>query len=186
MRALNFKASFTKTTHKQRKQLYNEARETGEQVVQGCGSCIETYAWLAIILGCWSQEYGIVRSAFGGIANKIKRYAETVIKTDSTYYDGAGFRILGRLNFLAPKVPVVLGWPSKKTALLLLQKSYALNKSNLLNCQYLAEALYFEGKIDEAKAVATQALSSTQVSSDGLVEDTFTKRSIKSLLISWK
>jgi hypothetical protein len=127
-----------------------------------------------------------VRSAFGGVANKIKLYAETVIKTDSTYYDGAGLRILGRLNFLAPKIPVILAWPSKKQALSLLQKSFALNKSNLLTCQYLAEALYSEGKIDEAKTVATQALSSTQLSSDGLVEDTFTKRIIKSLLISWK
>jgi tetratricopeptide (TPR) repeat protein len=109
-----------------------------------------------------------------------------VIKTDSTYYDGAGFTILGGINLFAPKIPVILPWPSKKRALFLLQKSYALNKENPLICRFLAEALYSEGKVDEAKAIATQALSSTQVSSDGFVEDTFTKRTIKKLLAAWK
>jgi tetratricopeptide (TPR) repeat protein len=185
MRALYFKAYYTKTTQETRKRLYNEARKVGEITTENCNSCIESFAWLGIVIGVWGQEYGILRSAYDGVANKIKILSERVINLDSSYYDGVGYRVLGRLNFLAPQIPLILPWPSKKDALSLLEKSYRLNNSNLLTCQYYAEALYGQGKKEQAINVANEAINSLIVS-DGIVEDTFTKREIVSLLKTWR
>ena len=142
------------------------------------------HTWMAIIWGVWGEEYGIIRSARKGVAGRIREHCEKVIELDASFQDAAGYRVLGRLHFKAPRIPILLGWPSKEKAVEYLEKAHQIASGNLYTKLYLAEALYERGTKDRASGLMKEIIETTLLD-QGIVEDAFNKKRAEELLRQW-
>jgi hypothetical protein len=64
-----------------------------------------------------------------------------VIDLDPNLEEGGGYRILGRLHDVSPRILFVTGWISRPAALANLRKAYRAAPNNSVNRLFLAEAI---------------------------------------------
>ncbi len=145
VRAALLKGNHTSMEKNSKKELYLEAKNTIEKVLDKYPSSGEVIYWYCAALGSWAQIYGVLAAAKAGVADKLKSLCEKLITMPSSKMKARGHRVLGRVHFEAPYIPFILSWPSNKEAIKHLQNSIALDKENPLSYSYLAEALYEEG-----------------------------------------
>ena len=93
--------------------------------------------------------------------------------------------MLGRVYFKAPKIPLILGWPSKKKAVAILEESYKVAPENLNTRQFLAEALYSQGEKERAIQMMKEILAETETI-EGIAEDAVIKHEVKTMLAEWE
>lgn len=108
----------------------------------------ETYFWGAITWGLFGMSHSMLASAKEDVAGKIKRYSEVLIALDPSFLDGAGYRLLGRLHALTPRVPFFSMWIDRAEAVRLLKSALAVSNSDPRNAFFLGEAL-LESKPDQ-------------------------------------
>lgn len=185
IRACYFKGEFAETESDAKKAVYDVGKKAGEEGLKQFPESVELHAWMAIIWGVWGEEYGILRSAREGVAGKIRDHCEKVIELDDTYYDAAGYRVLGRLHFKAPKIPIILGWPSKDKAVEYLEQAHEMAPRNLYTKLYLAEALHNRKQQERAATLLREVIDS-QGLYQGVVEDAFNRKQAAEILAEWE
>lgn len=185
IRAYYFKGNYTVKDSEIKKAIFDKGKELGEQGIKEFPDSPGIHLFTAIVWGVWGEEYGILKAAKEGVAGKIKTYCEKVIELDPNFDHAGGHRVLGRVYFKAPKIPLILGWPSNKKAIEILEQGLKLAPDNLITKQFLAEALYKEGQKDRAKQLLNDVLATTALVG-GVAEDADTKNEVKQLLAEWQ
>lgn len=102
----------------------------------------EVLFWATISWGVWGMTYGDFKAALNDVAGKCARYSELLIRINPDYRDGAGFRLLGRLHTVVPRVPFFTNWINREHGIDLLRKAVATSTNDLRNELFLAEALF--------------------------------------------
>jgi hypothetical protein len=146
MRATYFYAIYAESDSAKQKKAFSDVIELGEETLADKSSSAALNYHLAVAWGSWGDINGIFASARKGIADKVKELGEKVIKLDPAYAEGGGYRTMGRLHFMAPRIPFFLSWPSKKKSQGFLEKAIKLGPTNITNHLFLAETLYANGK----------------------------------------
>lgn len=94
---------------------------------------VEAHFWLGANYGTYGEVKGVLKSL--SLVKPIRTEMETVVRLDDKYQGGAGYRVLGILDY---KVPGFAGG-SKKRALENLKKAVEIDANNAFNQYYLAE-----------------------------------------------
>lgn len=182
--ALYFRGYFTTAEKSQKKQLYDRCRELSvtamdrlrkiavssgvtvqedifesspaaqAQVFSSVPKAQEVYFWSAITWGLWGMTFGNLASARESVADKVRDYSEVLILLNSDFADGGGYRLLGRLHSLAPRVPFFTGWVSRTKGVELLRKAYSVSNRDPRNALFLAEALLEQHSRDKPETIA--------------------------------
>ena len=185
MRAYYFKGKYTTDDSELKKKIYDLGKELGKVGLEEFPESVGIHLFSAIIWGVWGEEYGILKAAKEGVAGKIKEHCEKVIELDPNFDEAGGYRVLGRVYFKAPKIPLILGWPSKKKAVEILEQSYKIAPKNLNTRQFLAEALYSQKQKEPAIQMMKEILAETDVI-EGIAEDAVIKHEVKVTLAEWE
>lgn len=184
LRAYYYKGNFTTNDHELKKQIFDKGKKLGVQSIEDHPESAGIYFWTAVLYGVWAEEYGKLKAAREGAAGKIRGYCEKAIEIDSLFGDAGGYRILGRVHFKSPKIPLILGWPSKEKAVEYLEKAVELAPNNLYGKQYLAEALYERKQKDRAISLAQEIIVSDYIGL-GVAETARVKHEATVLLEEW-
>ncbi len=185
MRAYYFKGKYTTNDSEMKKKVYDLGKDLGKVGLDEFPESVGIHLFSAIVWGVWGEEYGILKAARKGVAGKIKDHCEKVIELDLNFDEAGGYRVLGRVYFKAPKIPLILGWPSKKKAVEILEKSYNIAPKNLNTRQFLAEALYSQDEKERAIQMMKEILVETDTI-EGIAEDAVIKHEVKTTLAEWE
>lgn len=185
MRAYYFKGKYTTDDSDLKKKIYDEGKNLGQAGLEEFPESVGINLFSAIVWGVWGEEYGVLKAARQGVAGKIKEHCEKVIELDPEFDEAGGYRVLGRVYFKAPKIPLILGWPSKKKAVEILEKGFELAPDNITTKQFLAEALYSRDQKERAIQLMNEVLAEQEIR-EGIVEDAVIKEEIKATLAEWE
>jgi len=137
----------------------------------GDGTAGETFFWTAVTWGQWSLVHGKMSAVRQGAAAKIRDDARITIAIDPHLEDAGGYRVLGRLHAVSPKVVFFTGWIDREEAIKNLREAVRLAPDNLVNKVFLAEAIH-EYSEDRAPAVdLLKAVLAATPHPDHIVED---------------
>ena len=139
------------------------------------------HCWLGILWGYWGEMNGNLAAARAGVPGKVREHAERTIELNSTYLDAGGYRMLGRLHHKVPKIPLLLGWPSKVKAEYYLRKSCQMFPENLFNKLYLAELLLDRNQKEEALQLLSEIVTQKEVV-EGIASDSWIKDKARRIL----
>jgi hypothetical protein len=211
MRALRFKGVYVAQTEKEKKAVFDEAKQVGSEgirqldrylssrragpIIKGeIGPIVaalrdiphtgELLYWDAANWGEWALVFGKVAAARLGVADRIRREATIVINMDPKIENGGGARILGRLHHQTPRIPLITGWASNAEAVRFLEKSAALDPENKLTQLFLAEALA-DHKSRGRATVILRGIVADFVDPLYAVEDAAVKEEAKLRLMEW-
>ena len=100
----------------------------------------ESIAAAALAHGYYSASFGIVKAIFKGAAGRYKKLCKQLIKIDENYGGALGYKMMGKLYYVAP-------WPvgSEKKAIKFYKKALEVDNS-LLEPHYYLGMLYLENK----------------------------------------
>ena len=184
LQAYYFKGRYAMPDKDSRKAVYEEAIKIGEESLKEYPESAAIHVMMAAILGVWSQDIGMITAARSGVANKIREHCEVAMKSDDIRIKAGGYRILGRVHSVAPKIPFILGWPSKKKGVELLEKALEMEPKSLITKYFLAEALYERDKKERAIKLMEE-IPGTNEMVHGVVEDAVVKRDATEDLKKW-
>ena len=198
LRATYFKAEYTGLDDVKKAALYDRAKPVAEEAIailrkraglkinrsaqtlepQELGAALagdeqagETFFWTAVNWGQWGLAHGKWAAARAGVASKIRDDSRTTIAIDPKLEDAGGYRVLGRLHSVSPKIPFVTGWIDRDEAVQDLRKAVSIAPRNLINLFFLAEALQeWTDQKGEAVEILKQVIAATP-HPDHLVED---------------
>ena len=185
MRAYYYKGKYATQNSELKKKIYDQGKDLGKIALEEFPDSPGVNLFSAILWGVWGEEYGIFAAAKKGVAGKIKKLCEKTIELDPKFDDAGGYRVLGRVYFKAPKIPFFLGWPSKKKAVEILEKSLEIAPDDLTTKQFLAEALYSQKQKDRAIKIMKGILATEEVT-EGVAEDAIIKSEVKATLADWE
>ncbi len=184
LRAYYFKGNFTTDDKELKKRIYDDGKKLGVESLEHFPESAGINLWTAILYGVWAEEYGKLKAAREGAAGKIRDYCQKAIQLDSLFGDAGGYRILGRVHFKSPKIPFILGWPSKEKSQRYLERAIALAPDNLYGKQYLAEVLYERDQKDKAISLVQEVVVSDN-NSLGIAETARVKKESTEILEKW-
>jgi len=140
--------------------------------------------WSAINWGLWGMSAGYFTSARYGVAEKIRDHAQMVIDLDPQYFDGGGYRLLGRMHSIVPYVPIFMNWISKKKGLDYLRKAYMISQKDPRNLLFLAEAILESEPQHKAEALRLiKVVAGMKPDQNFIVEQSETINQAKELLL---
>lgn len=212
LRATYFKAEYTGLTAEQKSALYERAIPIADEAVDlerrraanktggnpsglepaeigkalaGDATAGETFFWNAVTWGQWALVHGKMAAVRQGVAARIRDSARAVIAIDPRLEDAGGYRVLGRLHAVSPKVVFFTGWIDRDEAVKDLKQAVDLAPGNLVNRFYLAEATH---DFTEDKAAAVDLLKGILAAAphpDHLVEDLRIQAAARRDLQAW-
>jgi tetratricopeptide (TPR) repeat protein len=141
--------------------------------------------WAAVGWGQWGLGTNKLEAARQGVARRIRDECLALIALAPAFEEGGGYRILGRLHARAPRIPLVTGWVSRAEGIRLLRLAVATAPDNLVNLQFLAEALAEAGERAEAIALEERIIASRPDPSHA-VEELAIQRTARTNLEAWK
>ncbi len=150
LRATYFYTTYAEKVPAKQKKALTDAMEIGEKILADHPSSVALNYQMAGAWGTWGELNGIFSSARKGVADKVKKLAETAEELDPSYAEGGAYRTLGRLHYKAPRIPFIISWPSKKESQKYLEKAVKLGPTNLTNHLFLAETLFANGNNKKA------------------------------------
>jgi tetratricopeptide (TPR) repeat protein len=213
LRTLRFKGAYVANTDDEKKQIYGDAKNAGEQAlvvvdkrlrekgvssiskatetqVADAGKAIpgagEVFLWDSINWGEWALAYGKFAAARAGAADRIRREATIANLIDPKLEGGSPSRVLGRLHDQTPRIPFITGWASSKEAVKFLNDSLRIDPTNKITIVFLAEAMVAND--GDTKPQAIQMLKSAvaaPVDQNYVVEQTAALNDARNLLKRW-
>jgi len=147
-----------------------EPQEIG-RALAGDATSAETFFWNAVTWGQWALVHGKLSAVRQGVAARIRDDARITIAIDPKMEDGGGYRVLGRLHAVSPKVVFFTGWVDREEGLRNLRQAHDTAPGNLVNQFFLAEAIH---EFTEDKSAAVDLLKAVLGAAphpDHLVED---------------
>ena len=184
LRAYFFRGFYATPDSDRKKRLYDDAIDVGKRAVEEFPESPGINVWMATMWGLWAESHGSMSAATRGVAGKIRKHCETALLSDSTFCDAGALRVLAGVYFKAPKIPLILGWPSKKKALEFINRSLAIAPDNLFSQRCQAEILYARKKHEQACEIMFR-IASGQETVSGLVEDTQIRQRASEILTEW-
>ena len=132
------------------------------------------YFWSAISWGLWGMTHSYFDCVRKGVAGRIRDDAQMVIELDEKYADGGGFRLLGRMHSITPRIPFFTGWIDRSKGIELLRKANEISILDPRNQLFLAQALYADDPQNNKKEVLSllENLLQRQPQPDYVVEQT--------------
>lgn len=158
-RSYIFKGRFVETDPKQKSQALKAAKDIAEQLLPKYPNNRELRFEHLAALGLWGESLGVLRAAKEGIATRMRDACEEMIRLDPEFMNGVGKRSLAVLNYKVPSIPFIISWPDRKKSMALLSEVMANYPDDLANNFYYAEALYLNGRKQEAEQYLQRALS---------------------------
>ncbi len=181
LKSYEFKGNYTLISDNDKKYLFADGKELGENMMRKFPNDPEIKYWYMINLGRWAETQGVVKSAKAGVAGDIKEMCEDLIKANPYYNDAGAYRVLGGMYLKVPYIPFILTWPSDEKAVEMLSKANNLAPTNIANKLIYAEALYENKDKDKAIAILTSIISTTP-RNDKYLEDKRVINQAKELL----
>lgn len=211
LRALYFQGDHATSDNEEKKKVFGRGREVAEAALDllaervGGREALDAmppaemaehfpeaevpriYFWAAANWGLWGQAYGKMAAARQGVAGKVRDMTEVVLALDPTYDQGGGYRVRGRLNTEAPKIPFITGWVDHRSAIVDLRHVVELYPDEPLSRLYLADALlrFEKSKREEALSILRE-LAELAPRPEMVVEDYFVRREARRLLAEAK
>ncbi len=176
-----YKGTYVLTDEEDRKAEYNKGKSLAEQMVTKYPNSATLRYWYLTCLGKWSEVYGILTAAKEGVADLMKEHSEKIIELDPNYEHGGGYFMLGAVHFKSPYIPFILSWPDNDDAIIWLLQAKVTGHATPIQKNYLARALYKDGKEDEAIRLVKEVIS-TPPSPSNIVEERFEIQEAKILL----
>lgn len=174
LQAYYFKGNFTTDNTEEKKEIFSTGIDIGEHYIDVFADSVEINCWLGILWGYWGEVHSSLAAARKGVPGKVKHYAEKTIELDDHYLEAGGYRMLGRLHYMVPKIPLIMGWPSNDKSLRYLKKANEIAPDNLLNKLYLAETLYATGDKTTSKQFLQDIINNKKIVHD-IIIDTWAK-----------
>ena len=160
LRALHYRGAFCGATLDEQKRIFDEGRRLGQEAVDRLEKmagtargaqriaalrrephAAELYFWTAACWGQWALARGKLAAARVGVSGRVRDLAQTVLDLDPQLEDAGAHRILGRLHDQSPRIPLLTGWVSKRSAVEHLRQAHAIAPTNAIGQFFLAEAL---------------------------------------------
>ena len=136
-------------------------------------------------LGSWAEEYGVISAAREGVADLMRKHSKKIISLDPEFENGGGYFMLGVVHYKSPYIPFILSWPDNDKAISYLSKSINIGKAIPNQKVYFAQALYKDGKKNEAIKLLEE-VANMQPSTDERVRDWDQIDTAKQLLKDYK
>ncbi len=152
VRACDFKYRYLTETTAEKKKAYEAMIKRFEPLgVRLKGTKEYNYA-MALLWGRRGEiTQDVMDNANKDIAEKIKKYAEALYGMDKAYEGYFACKILGRIHYIAPNIPFVLGWPDKGKSKAYLEEVMKGNPENSEAKMFLADTLWALGEKKKAK-----------------------------------
>ncbi|MGH9442417.1 MAG: hypothetical protein ACRD16_09080 [Thermoanaerobaculia bacterium] len=146
----------------------------------------ETFFWASVTWGQWALVHGRLQAARQGVAAKVRDEARTTIAIDPRLEDAGGYRVLGRLHCVSPRVLFVTGWIDRDAGVGYLRKAVEIAPDNFVNLFFLAEGLWENtDRRDEAIGILKKLVAGTP-RPDHLIEDLRIQADARKDLETWK
>lgn len=181
MQCYYYKAAFVVRAKEEQQKNYFKGALIGEQAIKAYPKNEAILMWYIANFSKYGESLGVVSSAKNGLADKVKLYTDKLIILNPKFNDGAGYKILGVINYKVPHIPLVLTWPSKIKAEEYLKKALAVNPKSISNLYYYAEFLSEVKRKEEAKIILKKVLE-TSPRKTNLIEDMYDISQAKKLL----
>ena len=208
--AIRFKGAHVAQTAEQKKEVYGQGKAISEQAMSAVAKRIgvaslskgsekevaaaaarvpgaaSVFYWDSVIWGEWALAYGKMAALRQGAADRIKRNATIAMLADPRLEGGGPARVLGRLHNQTPRVPLVTGWASDKTAVKHLRDAMKIDPAAKITKVFLAEALVAAdaGSKPEAVRLLRQVID-TPNPPDYLLESLQAQEDARALLRQW-
>ncbi len=176
-----YKGTYVLADEEDRRAEYNKGKALAEKMVAKYPNSAALRYWYLTCLGKWSEVYGILTAAKEGVADLMKEHSEKIIELDPMIEHGGGYFMLGAVHFKSPYIPFILSWPDNDDAIIWLLKAKITGHATPIQKNYLARALYKDGKEVEAIRLVKEVIS-TLPSLSNLVEERFEIEEAKKLL----
>jgi len=154
-----YKGEFAVDDTETQKSIFNLGKSLGTDYIQKDPDNMEFRYWYLVNLGSWAKVYGILTAAKEGVADQMKEHAERIIDVDPKYENGGGYYMLGAVHYKSPYIPFLLSWPDNEEAVKYLTLANKTGTATLNQKNYLAQAIYKEGQVVEAKALLSQVIN---------------------------
>lgn len=176
-----FKGAFVVKTKVEQQKNYLKGALLGEHAIKIYPKNETILMWYIANFSKYGESLGLVNSAKNGLADKVKLHAEKLLELNPKFNDGAGYKILGVINYKVPHIPLMLTWPSKTKAEEYLKKALAINPKSISNLYYYAEFLSEVKRKEEAKIVLKMVVE-THPRKTNLIEDLYDLNQARKLL----
>ncbi|MFN0117130.1 MAG: tetratricopeptide repeat protein [Elusimicrobiota bacterium] len=143
------------TNKKEKLRFFEEGISICEALIQKYPNSSDAHFWLSAHYGSYGENKGIMKSL--ALLKPIKRELNEIIRIDDHFQGGAGYRILGIVDY---KVPGIAGG-NKKRAKEYLDKAMAIDPEHAFNNYYMAEYFFVVGPKKEAKPYIEKLLQLT-------------------------
>ncbi|MDX1586642.1 MAG: tetratricopeptide repeat protein, partial [Balneolaceae bacterium] len=150
LKSYYFKGMFLGLDEESQKDVYDKGRDLGEKLEQKYPKSVGIKFWYSANLGRWAKVHGFMSAATSGVAKKVRNLGEEIISLDKKYQGGGGYRVLAQAYFHTPKIPLLMGWPSDKKALDLIEQAMDLAPWHPTNRLLYAEILMSFDRKEEA------------------------------------
>ena len=184
LQAYFFRGFYCTPDFKRKKDHYNQAIDQARRSLELFPDSPALHVWTAVLWGCWAEAHGVCSSAGKGVAGKIRDHCEKALETDSTFCDAGALRVLGGVHSKAPKIPLILGWPSKKKAQDYLERAMDIAPRNLFTRRCLAETLWARKQREKACRMMAGIIGTPGIV-HGEVEDFQMKSRCAAILSEW-
>ena len=181
MQCLNFKGRFVYIQDSEKKKAYLKTIELGNDLVKKFPLDGKIRFELTSAIALLAEINGVMKSIDDGVMAKLLYHTKMLIKTDSMYNNGGGWKFDAGLNYKTPYVPVILTWPNKKRAITVMKKVLKYFPTDVGANFYYAEALYENNQKKLAK-IYFEATVKFPSRKDFLIEDEFFKVKAKKYL----
>lgn len=169
--SLNFKARFVCTNQSEKRKILETAIKFGkvlkEKYPKNGPICFE----YIVSVGLLGEISGVIKSINDGVVGKMRTNSEKLIQIDSLHNNGAGWKVLGVLNYRVPNLGIIMNWPSIENSKIILQKALKYFPNDIANNFFYAQALEKNKEIEFAKIYYNHVLK-LDVRKDNLIEDT--------------
>jgi len=159
-----------------RPDLFSLSLDKQAEILKPISGSADAIFWASITWGLWGMTFGDLKAALNDVAGKCANYSELLILLDPNFADGGGYRLLGRLHTVVPRIPLFTMWIDRQKGIKLLEQAVTISTKDPRNEFFLAEALlkYKPEKISYALELLNK-ISSREISGDYRIEEQETK-----------
>lgn len=170
LKSYYYRAEYATIDIENKKLFFDKGKNLGIDYIDKFPESVEIRYWYLANLGGWAKVYGTLNAAKEGVADQMRTHAIKIIEIDSTYKNGGGYYLLGAVHFKSPYIPFLLSWPDNDIAIKYLTLAVETGKAELIQLNYLAQALNKDGQIEKAKQILNRVVNSDP-NPDNLIEE---------------
>ncbi len=181
LQCYNFKGRFVYISDSEKKSAYAKTIVLGNELVKKFPKDGKIRFELTSAIALSAEINGVVKSLDDGVMAKLLYHTKLLIETDSMYNNGGGWKFDAGLNYKTPYIPLVLTWPDKDKAVLIMKKTLKYFPADVGANFYYAEALYENDQKKLTKIYFELAIK-LPCRKDFMIEDEFFKVKSKKYL----